>query len=60
MSESIDVFACGQASFHPYECGGNCIHCKQEVTKTHNPKLCWLCLDGNPAHATEERCGNGK
>lgn len=39
-------FICGSDSFHPYECGGDCVHCRQEKTELHNPTYCYLCNDG--------------
>jgi hypothetical protein len=38
-------FICTTDDFHPYECGQNCIHCKKEKTKQHNPKKCALCKE---------------
>lgn len=42
------MFTCTLSDMHPYECGGDCEHCRKEETENHIPKKCWLCCDGNP------------
>ena len=37
------AFVCASDSMHPYECGGGCLHCKRQVTDTHDPATCALC-----------------
>jgi hypothetical protein len=37
------IFIDTSDNFHPYECGQNCIHCRQEKTEYHDPKTCALC-----------------
>jgi hypothetical protein len=36
------------SDFHPYECGGGCIHCERTVSERHKPDCCWLCQNGPP------------
>lgn len=35
--------ACTSSDMHPFECGQDCIHCRQERTESHNPDKCCLC-----------------
>ena len=55
----IDIIVCGPDDFHPYECGGNCIHCRFEVTSDHDPQRCYLCHwdddDFDPDGGDEEK-----
>lgn len=46
MTRTLNI--CRASDLHPYECGGGCLHCRAERTKTHNPRQCWLCWDGDP------------
>lgn len=43
--QPIKVFCCTSSDMHPYECShdDNCIHCKREKTKDHDPETCCLC-----------------
>ena len=51
-------FVCSSEDLHPYECGGDCIHCKRLQRTSlmtgevlHDPATCELCdpeYDGQP------------
>ncbi len=36
-------FIDGASNFHPYECGGGCVHCERTVSDSHDPATCELC-----------------
>lgn len=44
---------CTLDSLHPWECGGNCIHCQRKVTDKHDPLQCWLCHETADPHGPD-------
>lgn len=50
------IHVCTSSDMHPYECGGDCIHCHAEKTEYHDPRQCWLCWDGDPEGEAGPSC----